>query len=521
MVYVGDRDHPLKNVRVWLYSSTEFYMTNTNENGEYAFEMSLDGQFTVEVTLVHGSYATRYFEVRYQDDGALVWVKTQPFSIRPGESKTIDIDFADQNLDSSVDPRDRVDDLALTYFYVKQAFDFMSSELGTVPTYNMPLKVYGYSTACSPDPERSCYKSDDTTAAVHISPDDYQFRSILHPPIEWHETFHHLMQDSITIPPLGEGNTNHGGYANSNTSDSWTEGWAQFWPVVLNHHLDPDNPHPYVYRTGVSFEQNWKAWDVEEGSGGKDIYREDFAVASLLWDLYDDRAYEHADCGMLTWFCRDTDYCDYIHLDTSQIWHAIGMTNTNQLRDMKDVYDALVHGGVGQGDFDNDGMTDLDELFVLHGFFADINDNCIYDPGEEIGRAADGERPDRRRPPLVPGAYLKLNFRDPHGNPVGNNKLYVEVTYPSPYENFNYAYQIEVPQAIGALVYLELPPEPTICSVRIHPENGRPDTDFSMSNSDYWQAVRTSTTGYAVEHTFIIERQAFRIYLPLIMKGLF
>jgi len=518
MVYVRDRGHPLKNVRVSLCRSTESTecdMTNTDENGEYAFEKSLNGQFTLEVLLGHGSGDTHYFQVRYKDSGPRVWVRTQPFSMRPGESKTIDIDFADQNLDSCVDPKDRTDDLAFIYFYVKQAFDFMSSELGRVPTYNMPLKVYGYSTACSP-PDRSCYMWGDTFAEVHISVDDSQVGSA-YPPIAWHETFHHLMQDAITIPPRGEGNTNHGGYANSSTSDSWAEGWAEFWPVVLNHHVNPTDPYPYVYRTGVSFEQNWKAWDRQTGSGGRDIYREDFAVASLLWDLYDDWAYKHADCGMLTWVCRDTDYCDYIDLNTSQIWQVIGMTDTNQLRDMKDVYDALVEGGVGQKDYDNDGMNDLDELFVLHGFFADTNDNCMYDPGEEIGRAADRARPGRRRPPRVPGAYLKLNFRDPDGRPVGDNKLHIEVIYPSPHEYFNYAYQIEVPQATGALVYLELPPESVSCSVHIHPENGRPSTDLTMSNADYWQAVRTSTTGYAIEHTFIVEHKTL-IYLPLIMR---
>ncbi|NOZ27654.1 MAG: hypothetical protein GXP39_06325, partial [Chloroflexi bacterium] len=159
----------------------------------------------------------------------------------------------------------------------------------------------------------------------------------------------------------------------------------------------------------------------------------------------------------------------------------------------------------------------LDELFVLHGFFADTNDNCIYDPDEEIGRAADGARPSRRSPPRVPGAYLKLNFRDPDGRPVGDNTLYIEVIYPSPHEYFSYAYQIEVPQATGALVYLELPPESVPCSVHVHPKNGRPSTDLTMSNADYWQAVRTSTTGYAIEHTFIVEHKAL-IYLPLIRR---
>lgn len=71
--------------------------------------------------------------------------------------------------------------------------------------------------------------------------------------------------------------------------------------------------------------------------------------------------------------------------------------------------------------------------------------------------------------------------------------------------------------AEGNLVYLPLPPEPFTSTVNIHPQTGELSTDFSMSNSDYWQAVQASTTGYAVEHTFVVESKRY-LYLPLLQK---
>lgn len=511
IVYVEDAQHPLKNANVWLHSSTEFYKTTTDSRGVYMFDLPLDGQYWVEVRLDHGSYATNYFRVRYRDAGGVASVQTASFPVSAGQIQTMDIDFADQNLSSNVpsSAENRRAKLAWSYYYIKQAFDFMRSQLGTAPTYNMPLDVYGYSTTC-PSPERSCYKWGDTVAAVHISEDDYQKNAFLRPKgVEWHETFHHLMQDAITLPTLVPGDKNHGGYANSNTSDSWREGWAEFWPLVLGHYLNPQDPYPYLYYNAVGFEMNWKAW-----SSYQDIEREDYAVASLLWDLYD----SNSDCGNLTTVMRDIDHCDYVDLSTSQIWQVIGYTTTNQLRDMRDVYRAFgayITNTVGHRDQDTDGMTDLDEVFVLHGFFADTNDNGIYNQGEEIGRAADGDRPNRQRAPLVPGAYVKLNFEDPNGNPVSNNTLRFQVAFPPPGEAFNYSWQFRVPGAADNLVYLEPPPEPFSAYVCIHPEGGRPDTDLNLSNSEYWEAVGASTTGYAVEHTFIIEH---RVFLPIVLK---
>jgi hypothetical protein len=503
--------HPLRNVPMYLWDSSSLLAeTTTDENGDYQFSfMPTPGKsYYLAVSLRHGvDDGSRYFQVEYPYISTLIpWVQSQSFTLNPGETRTIDIDFGDSTLTGSAAvPTERRADLALVYYHVKQAFDFMQAELGVIPTYGKPLSVYGFSTSC-PNPERSCYKWGDTWAAVHVSQGDIQYGAVRPKGAEWHETFHHLMQDRLTIPILEPGDSNHGGYQNRNTSDSWTEGWAEFWPTVLADTLGEASPYLY---NGANFEINWKAWNSVDGNGGQTVQKEDFAVASLLWDLYDDRA----DCGNLTWVMRDIEHCDHIDLSISQLWAVIGDTSTNNLRDVKDVYDALVAGGIGQGDSDGDGLDDLDEIFALHGFFADTNDNGIYNDGEEIGRAADGARPSRRGAPFVPGAYLKVNFVDQDGLPVEKNTLQVEVSFNSSGESFNYSYFVLVPESTDSLVYLEPPPDPFTTTLRIHPTGGRPETDINMDSGAYWQAVQISTTGYALEHTFIIDH---KVYLPLI-----
>ena len=66
-----------------------------------------------------------------------------------------------------------------------------------------------------------------------------------------------------------------------------------------------------------------------------------------------------------------------------ELWSVI--RTDSSLHNFKDVYDALLLANVGQGDADGDGMSDLDEVFVAHGFFADANGNYRYDPGKKSG----------------------------------------------------------------------------------------------------------------------------------------
>jgi len=512
-------EYPLGGVLTWL---TQWTAENpyrwvaeviTDEEGDFSFDLPLSsGSYNIIAWLgYHTNFASAIFSVYHNH--IQVHVVSPSIDLSAGASEEVNIDFSDSllkvldftsfpppELSSSLLPRDRLDDLAMTYAHVKQVIDFETDVLGVTPDLNLPIEVHAYS-----DQTNGAFYNGEIYIGDDISDYDNGNRPMNR---EWHESFHQLMDDTIGIPwPYPAGTVNHGGYANTYTVDSWVEGWAEFWPCVLWDDLGLEAP--YLYRMAglghiplvdwwlvggpVNFEENWKAWDEQNGSS-----REEFAVASLLWDLYDpvdvsDREWE----PIWEW------YHDHLQLSTHQIWQVVANDN---LQDMKDVYDALRSAGIGTDDPDEDGVDSLDELFIMHGFFADTNGNRHHDEGEEIGRAADQSRPDRRMTPGIENAYLLLQVIDQLNSTTDATIVY-EFSYEPPWDYLNYTYEIPVSAATEtALVYLEPSPIERPVTIEIHAidSNGNLSDRLSVTNHIYWENVATCETGYVLQHTFEI-----------------
>jgi hypothetical protein len=290
---------------------------------------------------------------------------------------------------------------------------------------------------------------------------------------DWHEMFHELMDDTVGLPPyLHAGDTYHGGYANHCTGDSWVEGWAEFWSCGLKRSLGDPGWRVYDWAGGnTNLEYIWRIWDDEE-----------FAVASLLVDLVDP---------------VDPADGDYISLTNSQLWAIIG---SKQLSDMFQVYSALVAANVGQLDIDTDGISDLDELFIARGFFAD-GGNKQYD-GETVGL---GGKPGRTDKPAIPGASIRILVADSQGNPVDTGTLLVDVVFPSPMDIYNYSYEVPLSESDRQVGFYVAPDGyEALMKMRVRDGNGTLSDELTVSNSVYWEKVSESTTGYAAEHTFVI-----------------
>jgi hypothetical protein len=290
---------------------------------------------------------------------------------------------------------------------------------------------------------------------------------------DWHEMFHELMDDSIGIPPRHTGDNSHGGFANHCTGNSWVEGWAEFWPCALKQSLGEADWRVYNWAGGSSnLEYIWRVWDDEE-----------FAVASLLVDLADP---------------IDPADGDYISLMNSGLWAIIG---SKSLPDMHAVYAALAAANVGQLDADTDNITDLDELFISRGFFAD-DGNKQYD-GEAVGWGGNKlGRPDR---PPIAGASIRVLVEDSQGDPLSDGTLLVDVTYPSPMDIYNYSYEVSLSGSDSQVGFYVAPDgDDALMTMRVRDVSGALSDDFVVSNSVYWEKVSESTTGYADEHTFVI-----------------
>ena len=473
----------------WYLSAS----TTTNGNGEYLFESIVIGTYSIGVNLRcrQGMSEPPIFEVIYNDE-VVAYAMTKEFTVTRGERREFNIDFDDSSLDSNW-PIERLSDMAAIYCHAKQVVDFAADVLKVTLDLDLPVEIHAFSTSTD-----GAYYSD---GEIYIGEDISEYRDGNRPMNrEWHEFFHELMDDTIGIPSYPPATTNHGGYANSRTVDSWVEGWAEFWPCVLWDHLGLSNPHLYRM-SGISilgwwivggpqnFEENWKAWDTVSGAWG-----EEFGVASLLWDLYDPLNERDSEWG----------YADHVDLSAMQIWTVFEQSAPS---DMKDLYDALTSAGIGSEDPDEDGITYLDEIFIIHGFFADLNSNHRYDVGEEIGRAADRGRPDRRNTPGTPNANILITAVDEQGNPISDATLVYEFRYGPPRDYLDYTYEIPLSEASNLLAHFEPSPSDRGVTITIYVRSNDLEAEMTsdklvVENDVYWALVSRSTSDYVVVHTF-------------------
>jgi hypothetical protein len=100
---------------------------------------------------------------------------------------------------------------------------------------------------------------------------------------EYHEFGHAFFADVFgDYVPVVPGDRNHGGYyANGASTDSWVEGFAEFYSMMVAKHIDRDLA-AHRYRIGAEYdlEVDHKPWEA----GG---WWEEFTVAGLLLDLED------------------------------------------------------------------------------------------------------------------------------------------------------------------------------------------------------------------------------------------
>jgi hypothetical protein len=88
---------------------------------------------------------------------------------------------------------------------------------------------------------------------------------------------------------------------------------------------------------------------------------------------------------------------DALTVPLADVWRAISTYESTQpesngrVLDVADLHAALSQA-IGTADADGNGRSDLDDVFVAHGLFADLDGDHELDAGETIGRTAHPER---------------------------------------------------------------------------------------------------------------------------------
>jgi len=259
-----------------------------------------------------------------------------------------------------------IDSQTYVYFYqtMMEAIDYYQYERDFTFDSRLPIRLILNENVESTKDAMGYYNFE--LDAIHVLEDYTKIDSEDMPHLIYHELSHYIMT-MLYYPDYPGGrsddaDTYHGGYANSYTGYSYSEGFAFFMESIMGLYYYNE---PAV--ANGSLEENHKAW---ENSG----FSETLAVASVLYDLID----------------SGTEDDDSVALEFDALWQILSQ---NQ-RHFGDVYDDLKSN---HPDLSNE----IDQIFIDHGFFVvtdryeegagvynfgeafvDANGNNVYDESE-------------------------------------------------------------------------------------------------------------------------------------------
>ncbi|NTV23042.1 MAG: carboxypeptidase regulatory-like domain-containing protein [Nanoarchaeota archaeon] len=415
---ISDADaNPMPFVQLIVKAKDEKFTGTTDANGD--FQMPLAG-----IELKEGEELTALFAVdfRYQRDGKTYFVINdlsgnsynevalgRNIKIKGGENLEVHLRIDgsnDPDVITTVSSMDRLKHLSVIYYHMHEAVDFALTVLKANIDYKLPVDVFVGNTE-----GKTHYDMTDSKILISANVASYDAKD--RPKNrEYHEFAHHIMyteyggdfatgrSDPKSVP--------HEGYLNPNTGDSWTEGFAEFIAIAAAKESGDKTPEMYSY-WGSLEANNYKMWDAQ----GK---YEEFAVASLLWDMYD----------------STNEKGDALTLTLDEIWSIIRVKRA----DVFAYYSAFKSAYPRKS-------KEIDDLFVLHGVFADTtpgnhkldrnepwkwtnrqarqyifvdlasNDSAKIEwkNGMVIGKATNYERANRTSAVRHDSAYLKVDDR--------------------------------------------------------------------------------------------------------------
>ncbi|MFH1133695.1 MAG: carboxypeptidase-like regulatory domain-containing protein [Nanoarchaeota archaeon] len=505
-------DKPIKYAKVTFKCNAKDHIGQTDANGRYSFpfdptmtaaDACREGRLYVKLEYTDPKDNITYIRVRYGTKP--VWAM-KFWTFRSEADLVQDFKLANglaaPNYFGDPDVQ-YIGDFSVMYTHTVEALEYYKDVLKAKVDYLLPVDVFGYFAGTS-----TLYTP--TTSSIQIIGADSQVTSSDRPRNrEYHEFSHHVMYtlyNGWPAPPAGAtpAEENHAGYSNPTTSDSYVEGFAEYMALVISDHYR--QPNPDVYASFGSMEKNWKPW-ADRGLA------EEFAIAGILWDLYDSGGDERVD------------------LEPLQVWNVI----KNRRENFGEVYDDFIAKFPGF-------KKDIDHLFVRHGFwvdttpgdgayeaveaFRDANGNnrwnapefyvdyareegtnlsfMIHQDTEKIGYATNYQRLTRKSAVRVPGRYLKVD------NTVPTYK--VSVSFPDN-PSFNYE---NLADNKGGFVYVTVPPSDEGNAVVTVTPEGVVTTKLFTITSQEFEAVFADAweRGYFAEHDFQVSSPAAAAGLP-------
>jgi len=304
---IGGLGLPMKYAKLEFRAQGGTYTGSADEDGRFTvpYDASKSGAFTLAIIFAYQRDGTTYFTLHEKNTSPDPASDTTPpvcleLSVNNGEiaaatfryrsdySEAVPVPggstIAAINLDGYLNPENKIDFFTGMYVHLVEAVEFYKDYLGVDLTGRTPLKVY------TNVAKETAYDYSGQVSYITINKDvSYEGAPTEPKNREYHEFSHYAMHclygEDFEYPEPASAYTNHGGYINPTTIDSYQEAFAYFMSAVMGTHhgnyWDTGNTaSPDSLGMKGSLEDNFRAWDREGRA-------EEMAIAGVLWDLYD------------------------------------------------------------------------------------------------------------------------------------------------------------------------------------------------------------------------------------------
>jgi len=320
-------DHPMKHISVILTDENDDidYKTSTDENGYFILpEMNTGIKYNLIFEFDYTTQNQTYFTMF---DTKNVISPNYPISLKitilNDKIKAMDFYASEHKaLPSSgslptkiylslyLNSQNGLLSYVKIYHHIAEALEFYKEFLKEEISYKLPIHIFTFT---NPMTDQTSYRWGELEGenAVWIQIDGKRSRqwSEWHPISEYHEFSHYMMHNlykKMPSSPLGNiTDENHGGYINPTTADSYSEGFAEFMSVIIANHYQRwwiENPAIRNYTSLCTGHGSLEINNVVWGCLGKE---EEWAVAGVLWDLYDGSMEAQANQARLQQKCKN------------------------------------------------------------------------------------------------------------------------------------------------------------------------------------------------------------------------
>lgn len=401
----------------------------------------------------------------------------------------VDCKAVDKLVEPSMD-KDDIDNCASVWHYLQ-----LNRAVAKYVGYDLTSKLTVDAFASDVDSSSAYYQqsTNSITLGEHLMDDD-QHPPVDSDPVPWdfrknresHEFGHAMMNVVLGGGWVGRNGANHNGYLNADTSDSLSEGFAEYWAMLVDDIAGiSGDPELYDGWGKLATTNRYYAWSPVATStptiAQNYFPQEEFAAAGVVRRLH----------GI--WGGGPAGFAKVIN----------GLSTA---ADFTDYYDNLVGDGVAK--------ATLDPVFASQGFFSDVDGDWTWDPGEPIGagpgavcsmldvgsivqtRSANTARRNR---PYEPNAFVKADLAAVT-DPTTESVITVTITHAAaPWSDYHFHTTVTGP---SGYTYLDLPPGATAV-ISVAGPKGTVSPDTLVLTHGQWEAARAALdSGPAVTATF-------------------